>query len=76
MPTLRQLFRVFLKTGTVAFGGAYSLQTSIDGELVEKRKWLGLPVRGSLAHCFSENGRCRMAQGQRDRYQEKRGSAR
>jgi chromate transporter len=40
MPTLRQLFLVFLKTGAFAFGGVYSMLAFIEKELVEKRKWL------------------------------------
>jgi chromate transporter len=38
--TLRDIFFVFLKIGTVAFGGAYSMLTFFERELVEKRKWL------------------------------------
>ena len=40
MPTLRQLFLVFLKMGAFAFGGVYSMLTFIEKELVEKRRWL------------------------------------
>jgi chromate transporter len=38
--TLRDIFCVFLKIGTFAFGGAYSMLTFFERELVEKRKWL------------------------------------
>lgn len=41
MPTLRQLFLVFLKMGAFAFGGVYSMLTFFQRELVERRKWLG-----------------------------------
>lgn len=40
MPTLRQLFLVFLKMGAFAFGGVYSMLTFIERALVENRKWL------------------------------------
>jgi chromate transporter len=38
--TLRDIFFVFLKIGTFAFGGAYSMIAFFERELVEKRKWL------------------------------------
>jgi chromate transporter len=38
--SLRNIFLVFLKMGTVAFGGVYSMLSFFEKELVEKRKWL------------------------------------
>jgi chromate transporter len=38
--TLRDIFCVFLKIGTFAFGGAYSMLTFFERELVERRRWL------------------------------------
>jgi chromate transporter len=40
MPTLKQLFMVFLRMGAFAFGGVYSMLTFMQRELVEKRRWL------------------------------------
>jgi chromate transporter len=40
MPTLRQLFLVFLRMGAFAFGGMYSMLTFMQREVVEKRRWL------------------------------------
>ena len=38
--SLKDIFLVFLKIGTFAFGGVYSMLTFFERELVEKRKWL------------------------------------
>ncbi len=38
--SLRSVFLVFLKMGTFAFGGVYSMLSFFERELVEKRKWL------------------------------------
>src|SRR5512135_2396563 len=38
--SLRRIFLVFLKMGTFAFGGVYSMLSFFERELVEKRKWL------------------------------------
>lgn len=38
--SLRRIFLVFLKMGTFAFGGVYSMLSFFEKELVEKRKWL------------------------------------
>ncbi len=35
-----RIFFVFLKIGTFAFGGVYSMLSFFERELVEKRKWL------------------------------------
>jgi chromate transporter len=40
MPTLRSLFLVFLKMGTFAFGGVYSMLSFFQRELVDRRRWL------------------------------------
>ena len=40
MPTLRKIFLVFLKIGTFAFGGVYSMIPFFERELVDKRKWI------------------------------------
>jgi len=40
MPSLRQIFMVFLKMGAFAFGGVYSMLSFFQRELVDKRKWL------------------------------------
>jgi chromate transporter len=40
VPTLRQLFLVFLRMGAFAFGGVYSMLAFMQRELVEKRRWL------------------------------------
>jgi chromate transporter len=37
---LKNIFWVFLKIGTFAFGGVYSMLTFFERELVEKQKWL------------------------------------
>lgn len=37
--SLRSIFMVFLKIGTLAFGGAYSMLSFYEREIVEKRKW-------------------------------------
>jgi chromate transporter len=39
-PTLKQIFLVFLKMGTFAIGGVYSMLSFFQRELVERRKWL------------------------------------
>lgn len=44
MQTLKKylsLFAVMLKIGLFAFGGGYAVIALIEGELVEKKKWLG-----------------------------------
>jgi chromate transporter len=38
--SLKNIFLVFLKIGTFAFGGVYSMLAFFERELVEKRKWL------------------------------------
>jgi chromate transporter len=38
--TVRDIFFLFLKIGTFAFGGAYSMLSFFERELVERRKWL------------------------------------
>jgi len=37
---LKNIFMAFLKIGTFAFGGAYSMLSFFEKELVEKRGWL------------------------------------
>jgi chromate transporter len=37
---LKNIFLAFLKIGTFAFGGVYSMLAFFDREIVEKRKWL------------------------------------
>lgn len=37
--SLRSIFLVFLKIGALAFGGAYSMLSFYEREIVEKRKW-------------------------------------
>jgi chromate transporter len=37
---LKNIFLVFLKIGTFAFGGVYSMLTFVEKELVEKHKWI------------------------------------
>ncbi|MGB9734785.1 MAG: chromate transporter [bacterium] len=39
-PTIKNLFLVFLKIGTFAFGGVYSMLTFFERELATKKKWL------------------------------------
>ncbi len=39
MPTRRQIFLVFLKTGAFSFGGVYSMLTFFQRELVDRRGW-------------------------------------
>jgi chromate transporter len=39
-PTLKQIFLVFLKMGTFAIGGVYSMLSFFQRELVDRRKWL------------------------------------
>jgi len=39
-PGVLRIFLVFLKIGTFAFGGVYSMLSFFEKELVEKRKWL------------------------------------
>jgi chromate transporter len=39
-PSLRAIFFVFLKMGTLAVGGVYSMLTFFQRELVERRGWL------------------------------------
>jgi chromate transporter len=38
--SLKEIFLVFLKIGTFAFGGVYSMLTFFEKELVEKHKWI------------------------------------
>jgi chromate transporter len=38
--SLKNIFFVFLKMGTFAFGGVYSMLVFFEKELVEKRKWI------------------------------------
>src|SRR3989304_6496713 len=38
--SLKNIFMVFLKIGTFAFGGVYSMLTFFEKELVEKHKWI------------------------------------
>ena len=40
MPTIRNIFLVFLKMGAFAFGGVYSMLSFFQRELVDRRKWL------------------------------------
>ena len=40
MPTLGRLFLVFLKIGSLAFGGAYGMLAFFQRELVDRRRWL------------------------------------
>ena len=40
MPSLRQIFMVFLKMGAFAFGGVYSMLSFFQRELVDRHKWL------------------------------------
>ena len=42
MPSLKDIFVVFLKMGTFAIGGVYSMLTFFQREIVEKRGWLTL----------------------------------
>ena len=39
-PSIIRIFLVFLKIGTFAFGGVYSMLSFFEKELVEKRKWI------------------------------------
>jgi chromate transporter len=39
-PTLWQLFIVFLKMGTFAYGGVYSMLALLEKELVQRKKWM------------------------------------
>ena len=39
-PSVTRIFLVFLKIGTFAFGGVYSMLSFFERELVEKRKWI------------------------------------
>ena len=39
-PSVTRIFLVFLKIGTFAFGGVYSMLSFFERELVEKRRWL------------------------------------
>ena len=39
-PSVTRIFLVFLKIGTFAFGGVYSMLSFFEKELVEKRRWL------------------------------------
>lgn len=39
-PGVTRIFLVFLKIGTFAFGGVYSMLSFFERELVEKRKWI------------------------------------
>ncbi|MGB9712527.1 MAG: chromate transporter [Dissulfurimicrobium sp.] len=38
--SLKKIFLVFLKIGTLSFGGVYSMLAFFERELVERRKWL------------------------------------
>ena len=38
--SLKNIFLVFLKIGTLSFGGVYSMLAFFERELVEKNKWL------------------------------------
>jgi len=38
--SLRSIFLAFLKMGTFAFGGVYSMMSFFERELVQKRKWI------------------------------------
>jgi chromate transporter len=38
--SLKNIFLIFLKIGTFAFGGVYSMLTFFEKELVEKHKWI------------------------------------
>ncbi len=38
--SIKDIFCAFLKIGTFAFGGVYSMLSFFERELVEKRKWL------------------------------------
>ena len=40
MPTIKDIFLVFLKMGAFAFGGVYSMLSFFQRELVDKHKWL------------------------------------
>ncbi len=39
-PSVTRIFLVFLKIGTFAFGGVYSMLSFFERELVEKRRWI------------------------------------
>jgi len=39
-PSVTRIFLVFLKIGTFAFGGVYSMLSFFERELVKKRKWI------------------------------------
>ncbi|MBI5633589.1 MAG: chromate transporter [Nitrospirae bacterium] len=39
-PSVARIFLVFLKIGTFAFGGVYSMLSFFERELVEKRRWI------------------------------------
>ena len=39
-PSIKSIFLVFLKIGTIAFGGVYSMLAFFERELVKKKKWL------------------------------------
>lgn len=39
-PGITKIFFVFLKIGTFAFGGVYSMLSFFEKELVERRKWI------------------------------------
>ena len=39
-PGVTRIFLVFLKIGTFAFGGVYSMLSFFERELVEKRRWI------------------------------------
>ena len=41
MPTLKNIFLVFLKIGALAFGGVYSMLSFFQREIVDRRKWMG-----------------------------------
>jgi len=40
MPNIKEIFLVFLKIGSVAFGGVYSMLSFFEREIVQKKKWL------------------------------------
>lgn len=40
LPSVTRIFLVFLKIGTFAFGGVYSMLAFFERELVQKRRWM------------------------------------
>lgn len=39
-PSVKDIFLAFLKAGTLAFGGVYSMLSMFEREFVEKRQWV------------------------------------